>query len=251
MAENVQSKEGGHWYKKDGTPCYTIIGKNGKERATNIKDAREHNLVPSVTTIIACQSRPGLDAWKQDQTILACLTLARNEGESEQDYIKRLKADAKEQAKKAAERGTRIHAWIQQGLEGKPFNVDGSAKYYESANKEIETHCPACEWNVEEPFATGFYGGKVDLQSDNYVIDIKTTEKDLTDIKTWDDHAQQLSAYRAGTGGVDDNRRCGILYVNVLTAESKLIWIPEEELRRGYDCFIALLNYWRAKNKLC
>jgi len=51
----------GHWYRRsDGSPQYTIVGKNGKERDTTLRDAREHNLVPSVTTIMRIAAAPGL-----------------------------------------------------------------------------------------------------------------------------------------------------------------------------------------------
>ena len=55
------TSEAGHWYTKDGVPAYTVIGKNGKERNTNLRDAREHSLVPSVTTIINVAAKHGLD----------------------------------------------------------------------------------------------------------------------------------------------------------------------------------------------
>ena len=31
----------GHWYRLDGTPCYTVVGKNGKERNATLADARD------------------------------------------------------------------------------------------------------------------------------------------------------------------------------------------------------------------
>ena len=44
--------ESGHWYTRQGEPMYTVIGKTtGRPRNTTLKDARELNLVPSVTTI--------------------------------------------------------------------------------------------------------------------------------------------------------------------------------------------------------
>jgi len=52
-------------------------------RNTTVKDAREHGLLPSVTTIIACHARPALEIWKQQNAILAALTLPRIDGESE------------------------------------------------------------------------------------------------------------------------------------------------------------------------
>jgi (2R)-ethylmalonyl-CoA mutase len=53
--------ESSHWYSQDGSPAYRIIGKNGKERNTNVRDARELNLVPSVTTVLGLVAKPGLD----------------------------------------------------------------------------------------------------------------------------------------------------------------------------------------------
>ena len=85
MAEVNHAKEGGHWYRKDGTPAYTIIGKNGQERNVTLRDARTLDLAPSVTTILAMGYRPGLENWKIDQGILSALTATRIDGESESD----------------------------------------------------------------------------------------------------------------------------------------------------------------------
>ena len=41
--------ESGHWYDHTGESKYTIVGKNGKERPTTLRDARKHCYVPSVT----------------------------------------------------------------------------------------------------------------------------------------------------------------------------------------------------------
>ena len=239
--------EGGHFYKKDGTPCYTIKGKNGVERPTTLRDARKLNLVPSVTTIIACCAKPGLEAWKQEQTIMACLTLPKIEGESEADFIARLKADSKEQSEKAKERGTQIHAWVQMGFEGQDVPPEGQI-FYDSARMTLDFICGDIDWISEKPFANERYGGKVDLHSLDYLIDIKSTDKDLATVKTWDEHAMQLAAYNMGIW--DTFIGCGILYVNSKTAEAKLILIDAKEIERGYECFNALLDYWYAKNKL-
>jgi hypothetical protein len=44
-------------------------------------------LLPSVTTINGMLSKAGLDTWKQQQVLLAALTLPRMEGESEQEWL--------------------------------------------------------------------------------------------------------------------------------------------------------------------
>ena len=33
--------ESGHWYTQEGEPMYTIIGANGKERNTTVRDAKK------------------------------------------------------------------------------------------------------------------------------------------------------------------------------------------------------------------
>jgi hypothetical protein len=119
------------------------------------------------------------------------------------------------------------------------------------ALKTLTESCGVVKWQSEKSFATDGYGGKVDLHTDEFLIDIKTTEKDLGNIKTWDEHAQQLSAYDSGLGikqQLSDFRQCGILYINVTDASSRLLWIDERELQRGWKCFNALLDYWYAKN---
>src|SRR3989304_4675368 len=110
-----------HFYNPDGRPCYTIVGKNGKERPTTKKDAKKLGLYPSVTTIIAEASSYALENYKINQAIEAALTLPRHEDENSADYIKRVRHDAKEHARIRAEEGTAIHAYPQQRFEGKPL----------------------------------------------------------------------------------------------------------------------------------
>ena len=63
-----------HWYcAKTGEPRYTVIGKNGKERNTTIRDARDGSLYPSVTTINGMLSKAGLNTWLQTEAIKAAI----------------------------------------------------------------------------------------------------------------------------------------------------------------------------------
>ena len=72
MAEiTVRASESSHWYTREGAPKYTVEAKNGNLRNTTLADARKMNLVPSVTTIIGCAAKPGLEAWKLNQMMLA------------------------------------------------------------------------------------------------------------------------------------------------------------------------------------
>ena len=237
--------EASHWYDKNGLPAYTIIGKNGKERNTTLRDARTMGLVPSVTQIIRESAKPGLDNWKIDQAILASLTLPRIDGESEPEYISRIKNDAKQQAIKAAERGTQVHAWIQQGFEGRLTDKEGEI-FFHVAQKEIKKECGDVQWICEQSFSTGKYGGKIDIHGVQYLIDIKTKEH-IEDVKTWDEHDMQISAYQKG---VKHTGRGGILFVSTLDATAKLIWIEPEKLERGMNMFNSLVDYYYAKTGL-
>ena len=238
--------ESGHWYLPNGSPAYRVVGKNGKERNTTVKDAREHGLLPSVTTIIGCAARPALDVYKQQQAILAALTLPRLEGELEQDWLSRVVTDSKEHAKQAAERGTQIHGVIEAFYEG--IYIPELPPYVRVVESTINEHFGPQLWVSEKSFAKGGYGGKCDLIDKNCVIDFKTTEKDLDKLDYYFDHQMQLSAYRQGFDM--PNARCAIVYVNALQNKAKLIEIPEDDLRIGWECFTHLLAFYRAKNKL-
>ena len=234
----THASDEGHWYHADGTPAYTMIGKNGKERPTTLRDARKENLKPSVTSILKLADRPGLNEWKIDQAILSALTCPRIDDESETAYLSRIKKDAQEQAKKAAERGTVIHAWVQEGFEGKIHTAE-QITFYEKAKAIVDAECGVMEWICEKSFATDTYGGKCDLHNDHYLLDIKTTEKDLEKLSTWPDQHMQLAAYNHGLNwsAPIHHRKCGILYINVKTAESKIKFVTEDELRKGFNMF--------------
>jgi len=252
MLVKENTSESGHWYLPDGSPAYRIIGKNGKERNSTVKDAREHGLLPSVTTIIGCASKPALDVWKQQQAILSALTLPRLEGESEEDWLSRVVSDSKETAKQAAERGTQIHGVIEAFYEG--IYIPELPPYVRAVETAINEHFGSQLWMAEKSFAYGGFGGKCDLiskshqKSDGFVIDFKTTEKDLDKLDYYFDHQMQLSAYRQGFEM--PKARCAIVYVNALQNKAKLVEIPNDDLRIGWDCFTHLLAFYRAKNKL-
>lgn len=246
MLVKENTSESGHWYLPDGSPAYRTIGKNGKERNTTVKDARGLGLLPSVTTIIGCAAKPALDVWKQQQAILAALTLPRLDGESEEDWLSRVVSDSKETAKQAAERGTHIHGIIEAFYEG--VYIPELPPYVRVVESTINEHFGPQLWISEKSFAKGGYGGKCDLIAKGCVVDFKTTEKDLDKLDYYFDHQMQLAAYRQGFEM--PTARCAIVYVNALQNKAKLVEIPEDDLRIGWDCFTHLLAFYRAKNKL-
>jgi hypothetical protein len=245
--------ESGHWYTKTGEPRYTIIEKNGRARPTTLRDARERGYVPSVTTIIKQAAAPGLERWKINQTILAALTLPRIDGEPEDSYLNRIIRDSGEQARKAAEKGTEIHAAIQGHYEGQAVSKEWWP-YVKGAKEKLEKEYGGVHWFCEQSFAHPLgFGGKSDLCYLDLPLvgDIKTKEFDAVDDKklAWDDHAVQLAAYREGLG--IPTAKCFNLFVSTTVPGLCHIHIwSEEEIQRGWKMFRSLLSYWQAKHKI-
>ena len=244
--------ESTHWYDRAGLPVYEVEAKKGGKRPTTLRDARLLDLVPSVTTIIGLADKPALTNWKIDQAILAALTLPRLDNEPESDWIKRVKSDSKEQARKAAERGTAIHAAIQGSFEGE-YPVAEYSDHVRGAAVAVFEHFGQVPWKAEQSFADldGF-GGKVDLSVNDereIVVDFKSKEFNSdTKLEIWDEQAMQLAAYAEGLGM--STYRAAICYVSVtVPGLAKVIEVEKDDLARGWKQFQALLAFWKAKNR--
>jgi hypothetical protein len=237
--------ESGHWYTKDGTPAYTTIGKTG-ERATTLRDARKLGLLPSVTTIIRILSSAGLDSWKQQQVLLAALTLPRLADEPEAEWLKRVMQDSRATGAEAASRGTAIHAIIQSYFE--QVYMPEKPPYLEAIDKALEDAFGSQLWLSEKSFGHPLgFGGKVDLMAKKgFVVDFKTKETDLDKVDVYFEHELQLASYREGLGM--PTARCAIVFVNALTNQVKLIEIEQDRLQKGWECFEHLLRVYQIKN---
>jgi len=256
----ARSAESVHWYKaEDGAPQYTVKAKDGSDRPTTLRDARKMNLVPSVTTVLKIAAKPGLEVWKQEQMLLAALTLPRKPEETEKDFIARIVADSKETGKQAAELGTRIHesieAWYE-GVRGDIFHREIAEAFEEKVFIHFGTH-PHQPWLTERSFSSPLgYGGKIDLycKPDQHaptgiVLDAKSKDFDEDDkIEAYDEHLLQLAAYRHGLGL--PHARCANVFASrTKPGLIKIVEWSEEDLTRGWDMFKCLLKYWQLKNQ--
>jgi len=237
-------KESEHWYDKTGEAAYTVVGSNGKERNTNLKDARKHGYVPSVTTILGVAAKPPLENWKINQAITAALTLKKNKDESDSQFFYRCKEHSKSIGKKAAEMGTTIHAMIEQGFSG-----GKETKPYMVIKEYLDKIFPDEKWIAEDSFcAKEGYGGKIDLYSESGIfVDFKT--KDNLDGKkgsnlVFNEHGMQLSAYAEGCGFTDPER----VSIFVDRKDTGLI-VPykwdKDTHPKHLQMFKSLLTYWK------
>ena len=244
MADFAQ--ESGHWYMPDGSPYYTVKGANGKERAVTLRDARKVGAYPSVTTIIKLAAAPQLERWKRTQIMLASLTLPHIEGESSDSFIERVEHDWQEQGKDAADRGTAIHAAIEQHFRGDYLGEIWNPWIIE-ASGELTAKCGPQGWLPERSYVhPAGYGCKLDLHSEAWVVDTKTKDGDLT-ATTYDEHVMQVAAQMHAVG--IPHGRGGILFVRRDKPAALLCEISRDDLDKGWGMFLALLSFHQAKNR--
>jgi hypothetical protein len=245
-----------HWYDAvTGAPRYTTIGKNGKERSTTLRDAKAApgTLVPSVSTINGQLSKDGLNTWLQSEAIKAAAENPRSLQETEKEYIDRILYLAKAKSREAADRGTLIHDWIE-SFYNNEF-IPESPSYVIIVDKAITAHFGTQLWIPEQSLvnAQEGYGGKCDLYAKpthsftGVVIDFKTTEKSPGELTPYLEHTLQLAAYREVLA---PTARCANVYINGTTGEVAIYEHSEQDLRDGYEMFLALLKIYKLKNGL-
>ena len=252
--ENITTglaSESNHWYDAAGNAAYEIPTKSGNLRPVTLRDARKLNLYPSVTGVIKMLPAPGLERWKRNQAILSALTLPMIDGESLDDYAKRIEQDAAEQARKAAERGTAIHQSLEYALQGRAHPIDHQP--YVDAVFSLLKPLKKGEWFAEKSFSTSVwgYGGKVDLSCEGCVIDFKCkefdTDKSGKDL-AYPEHCYQLAACREGLHLYDVP--CFNIFISVTNPGLAVIheW-SQSDLEHGFEIFKSLLNTWKLVKK--
>lgn len=243
----MHASESQHWYARDGSPQYEVPAVKGGMRPATLRDARKIGLVPSVTTIIRMAAAPGLERWKQEQVLHAALTLPKIEGETETAYLARIWQDSREQGRKAAERGTAIHAAIQGHYEGEAPHEE-YWPHVKGCAEALKEHFGVDSWIAEKSFSHRMgFGGKTDLHATNEVVDVKTKEFGPDDkIIGYDEHKMQLAAYRFGLGMPE--ARCGNAFVSVNNPGLvRIVEYSQAELVDAWIMFASLLTFWQHK----
>lgn len=252
MENKTHIAESSHWYDAvTGEPCYEVPNKSkpGEFRPTTLRDAKQFNYVPSVTTVLQILDKPQLNKWKQEQMLLASLTMPWDKPK-DQAWIDAIIEDSKAQSIKAMDLGTQVHAAIQgsyEGIEPLPeFKI-----YVEATKKAIDHEFGEKPWVAEKSFAHPLrFGGKVDLSCPVCVLDFKTTSLNGEKLKKagYDDHIMQLAAYRLGL----KLEKAYLCNVYISTTEPGEVYVKiwnEEESILATQKWIKLLEYWKLDKK--
>ena len=169
-------------------------------RPTTLKDCKSLNLLPSVTTVMKVLAAPELDRWKQQQVLMASLTLPRIAGETDEVYCARIMEDAFKQVENAADLGTNIQKALELHFQG--LQYDPSMEVYVAPVKDWvavnRVKFIKHELRLVNPEIG--YAGTTDalIEKDGilHILDYKSrkTKKDMK-ITPWSKEPMQISAY--------------------------------------------------------
>jgi len=215
----IQREKAAHWYKWSSEfniaeSCHEVPRAKGDGfRRTTLADARKMNLLPSVTSILSVLNKPGLETWKQEQAILAALTLPRLPDEPLEVFAKRVTVDMDAQSEAARAKGIAIHDGVADLLRGQPLTSlpPELSTLLEPIQKWIETNLIAC-LRIEEIVACPKMGvaGRLDLFAELIglgpaIVDFKTQTIKNGQPVFYDEWGLQLAAYRRLADGPDSD----------------------------------------------
>lgn len=257
------------------TMPYADKKRAGEFRATTLKDARKLGLLVSVTQCLRILANPAIQNWREEQVVLAALTLPRLPGENDDAFARRVVEDSVEQVKGAADFGSAIHDAIENYLaEGKRTDL-----------ATLQPYCDPCyQWideNVEEAIGCEFaitslagYAGRVDAKvvlkrgshafeqciatnprfNGIVLMDAKTRKSVNGKIASYDNDQMQLSAYHKA----DQDSPSGLLrptaVASFLVSSNEPLppifkpW-SQEDLEWGWKAFDSVLTCWKILNQ--
>lgn len=241
-----------HFYDTEGNPKHTVIGTNGKERPSTIKDAKKHGWVPGVTDIIGQIDKPVLGRWKLDQLFKAYVETPNQKlDESYDEYKKRLFSKYNNNTEHYAKIGNLVHSKLETYFLESVLEPEYEDMLWPVI--EIVNNLKFDKLEAEKRFYCDLgYGGTVDLigykGNQVYIIDFKTKQaKEPSKKDLYNDYAMQLAAYR---NALNLESKCFNILISV--SNPGTIYYHEwdnKEIEKGWKMFECLLLYWKYKNE--
>ena len=230
--------------------------------------ARENGLYKSISALTHMLETPALQEYALNQLAMSCLTMNRNEGETDADLIKRAKEESRIERDDAAALGTRIHNDIESII--KPNSASfGNVKpsiALETVAKFYETFPFAEILAVEKNYIchTHKFGCKIDLLFEHNgkicLLDWKTNKFRNNKYSPYESNAWQLAGqslacadngimvdewYNAGINvdpKSDTYGECQIVSWKKKNGEKKV------DILRGFEIIPLLSKIWDIQN---
>ena len=261
----IERQAPSHWYLRDGRPYHEIAKKDGTgTRPVTLADARKVFAYPSVTNILGVLSKPGLDAWKIEQGIMAALTLPRGADEPLDTFAHRVVSDMGEQVEKAADFGTAIHHACEVYALTKQVPQDiRLLNFLESWFQWFDTNVERVG-SVEQVYVNRDYGyaGRVDMVAllrgvGWAVVDFKTQKvkrsaKGQPKAAFYETWPLQLAAYREAVLQGEAKDVKGLVSVVIDSAEPGPVHVKSWMDQMGgpirnnlFGSFLAALELWK------
>jgi hypothetical protein len=242
-------KSSDHWYDLTGKSCHRTIGKNGKERASTIRDAKENNWLPSVTSVLGILAKPQLEDWKFRQITAAAWNLNAFAADANNVNLwhEKVMDAAFQKVDDAADLGTSIHQAIEDHFQGRPIGND-MLPYITCVDQWVKTEgVRFCEHEIRLVSQKHGYAGTTDAVVESKhglaIIDFKSRKsKPEYPMTPWDGQAMQIAAYAKAKGAkVGAN-------VFISTTEPGRIeatWYDESTIEAEWMAFLNVLALWK------
>lgn len=272
--KEVFASEQGHWYERDGTPRYEVPCKSrpGEMRNTTIKDARQLDLVPSVSGILKVMGKGDqLVNWCKKQVADTAFDVGASGNEESRDewcaYILKV---AEERMSAQREKGSRDHGIVEEyfrqlsylqrevrGLNATPLVISLPVKAVLAAFRDLRIAGQPID--SEKSFACDLdYGGKIDvsgisdgLNTDGlWIVDFKFVDR-LEKKKDYVEKVAQGAAYlygKWGDRGLAYGRFANI-FVETTDYNYEVREWTHDEIQHGWEVFAACLRLWKTLNK--
>jgi hypothetical protein len=212
---------------------------------------------PSVTNVLGVLAKPGLDAWKIEQGIMAALTLPRQADESLDVFARRVVTDMGEQVEKAADFGSAIHNACEVYALNKQVPTDPALLgFFEPWRQWFDENVERIGC-IEQVFVHPEYGyaGRVDMVAllkglGWAVVDFKTQkvkrsakgEPKPAFYETW---PLQLAAYRQAVLVSGAKHVTGLVSVVIDSAAPGPVHVKQWTDVDYFGSFVAALALWK------
>lgn len=244
MTRTKMAKSSNHWYDVSGSEIVSA-------HDADLRQARKRNLFISPTSLMKIRANPMLQRWLTKETVKACDENPRYANEDMDFYVRRIDELAGKIASNAADRGTAIHAILEEYP--KPC-ADASlvpwwdcfdAFYKDNFQQTLHNEIRLCDRDIG-------VAGTCDLiavhkEHGLCIADYKTKRKMTGDI-WFDSYKHQLSFYchaYAKANGLSELPACISIAIDSTEPNTPLmkVW-PRAEIESGYKEFLCMAFMW-------